>query len=100
MGEEYNNEDTQRQRPLVLFFATRGGYNRGNDLTHTLSLSLTLSLYTRAIQLLTKKCNNILPKFFALSHIYTYMTFGLFTHVSLPIGQDGSESGLRSSDSP
>ena len=23
---------------------------------------------------------------FALSHIYTYMTFGLFTHVSLPIG--------------
>ena len=27
MGEEYNHEDTQRQRPLVLFFATRGGYS-------------------------------------------------------------------------
>ena len=25
--------------------------------------------------------------FFALSHIYTYMTFGLFKHVSLPIDQ-------------
>ena len=27
MGEEYNYEDTQRQRPLVLFFATRDGYS-------------------------------------------------------------------------
>ena len=81
MGEEYNNEDIQRQRPLVLFFATRGGYSWGNDL----SLSLTLSLYTRTIQLLTTIISYTM--FFALSHIYTYMTFGLFTHVSLPIGR-------------
>ena len=58
MGEEYTNENTQRQRPLVLFFATRDGYIRGNDLSLSLSLSLTLSLslslYTRAIQLLYK----------------------------------------------
>ena len=103
MGEEYNSEDTQRQRPLVLFFATRGGYSRGNDLTlsHSPSLPHTLSLYTRAIQLLTKVFNNLLHYLmFALSHIYTYMTFGLFTHVSLPIGRDGSKPGLRSSGSP
>ena len=52
----------------------------------SLSLSLTLSLYTRAIQLLTTIISYIIM-FFALSHIYTYMTFGLFTHVSLPIGR-------------
>ena len=40
MGEEYNYEDTQRQQPLVLFFATRSGYSRGNNLTHTHSLSI------------------------------------------------------------
>ena len=45
MGEEYNNKDTQRQRPLVLFFATRGGYSWGNDLT--LSLSLYVSVHPR-----------------------------------------------------
>ena len=44
MGEEYNNENTQRQRPFVLFFATRGGYSRGNDLSLSLSLSLSLTL--------------------------------------------------------
>ena len=47
MGEEYNGEDTQSQRPLVLFFATRGGYSRGNDLT--LSLSLSHCLFTHAL---------------------------------------------------
>ena len=53
MGAEYNDENTQRQRYLVLFFATRDGYSRGNDLSLSLSLTLTLSLYTCAIQLLT-----------------------------------------------
>ena len=33
------------------------------------------------------------------SHIYTYMTFGLFTYLSFPIGRDGSEPDLRSSGS-
>ena len=54
--------------------------------TLSLSLSLTLSLYTRAIQLLTKSATTSLM-FFALSHIYTHMTFGLFTHLSFPIGR-------------
>ena len=81
MGEEYNNEDTQRQRPLVLRHTRRLQLRQR---PHT--LSLTLSLYTRAIQLLTKSATTSLM-FFALSHIYTHMTFGLFTHVSLPIGR-------------
>ena len=89
---------------LLPFFATRGGYSRGNDLSFSLSLSLslTLSLYTRAIQLLYKSATttfytlSVCPK----SYFYIYMTFGLFIHVSLPIGWDGSEPGLRSSGSP
>ena len=55
--EEYNNEDTQRQRPLILFFATLGGYRGGNDLTLSLSLMLcTHALYTN----FTKVFNNLL----------------------------------------
>ena len=45
-------------------------------------LSLSLTLYNFYLQ----KCSTT-TMFFALSHIYTYMTFGLFTHVSLPIGR-------------
>ena len=60
MGEKYNNEDTQRQRPLVLFFATRGGYSRGNDLTHTHSLSRYL--YSHALYNHFSKVFNNLTK--------------------------------------
>ena len=42
MGEEYNNENTQRQRPLVLFLATRGG-SYTVEATTSLSFSLYLS---------------------------------------------------------
>ena len=68
------------------------------SLSLSLTHSLTLSLYTHAIQQLYKSVQ--LYHFFALSYIYTYMTFRLFKHVSLPIGRDGSVPGLRSSGSP
>ena len=80
----------------------RGGYNRGNDLS--LSLSLTLSMYTVTHTLYNQHHNNRV----ALSHIYTHMTFGLFTHmaprsslehihISVPSNRSGrSPPGLRS----
>ena len=43
--EEYTVEETQRQRPLVLFLATRGG-GYTEEATTSLSLSLSLSLCT------------------------------------------------------
>ena len=88
---------TQRQRPLVLFFATRGGYNGGNYLTHT--LSFTLSLYTRAIQLTFTKYQqhneNVCPK----SYLYIYDFRVIYISV-LPNRSDGSEPGLLPSGSP
>ena len=48
IGEEYNVEETQRQRPLVLFFATRDGYNKEG------TTSLSLTLYTTDFT----TCNN------------------------------------------
>ena len=54
--------------------------------THTLSLSHAVSVHTRYTTYLQQK-QQLYIMFFALSHIYTYMTFGLFTHVSLPIGR-------------
>ena len=79
--------------------------HRGNDLlssssphaaatveattSHSLSLSHVVSVHTRYTQTY-KSVQQLLSTtnlFFALSHIYTYMTFGLFTHVSLPIGR-------------
>ena len=47
------------------------------------SLSLSLSQYTRAIQLLLTKVQQLTIMLFALCHIYTHMTFGLFTHMAL-----------------
>ena len=63
-------------------------------LSLSLSLSLTLYLCTRAIQLTLQMYQQHL-KVCALSHIYTYMTFGLFTHVS-PSNRSG-RIGTRSS---
>ena len=75
----------QGQRPLAPPpFATRGGYTR-RKLPLTLSLSLSLS---RSIQLtLQHVIITTTKKVCALSHIYTYMTFGLFTQMSTPIGR-------------
>ena len=57
MREKITAMEAQGQQPLAPpLFATRGGYNGGNYLF--LSLSLTLYLCTRAIQLILYKCNN------------------------------------------
>ena len=73
--------------------------HKGKDLLHPLSsphatvttrrqlpLSLPLSI-TRFVQLLFTKYQQPTTKMCALSHIYTYMTFGLFTQMSTPIGR-------------
>ena len=97
------------------------GKHRGNDLLHpffatrrlqwrqrSLSLSLSLYSYTHVVQLTMMFHTH---NYFALSHIYTHMTFGLFTHmapigslehnhVCVPSNRSGrSPPGLRSSGS-
>ena len=58
MREEYTVEETQRQRPLVLFFATRGG---GYTEEATTSLSLSRSL-TLSHALCTPNFTTVLPE--------------------------------------
>ena len=97
MRETITAMEAQGQRPLAPpLFATRGGYNGGNYLF--LSLSLTLYLYTRAIQLLYKSIQQHI-KVCALSHIYTYMTFGLFTYLSFLIGRTNRNRVIRTGPS-
>ena len=55
-----------------------GGYNRGNELF----LSLTLSLYTGSHYSHNTTIMFHTQTVFALSHIYTHMTFGLFTYMA------------------
>ena len=60
-----------------------GGYNRGNDLF--LSISLSLSLYTTTMYINIRNTSSLQHTHFyrvALSHIDTNMTFGLFTHIA------------------
>ena len=87
MREKITAMEAQGQRPLAPpLFATRDGYNGGNYLFLSLSLSHTLYLWTHTIQPLYKSVQQHL-KVCAVSHIYTYMTFGLFTYLSFPIGR-------------
>ena len=74
--EEITNDGSTRATTSCVssFFATRGGYNE--EATTSLSLS-----HTHSVQLTLYKNNNQLQKVCALSHIYTYMTFGIFTCV-------------------
>ena len=55
-----------------------GGYNRGNDLFLSLTLSNSTQLHS------VTNIHNFTTTYhsFALSHIYTHMTFGLFTHIA------------------
>ena len=89
MREDYNNGCTEATTSCTST-SPHGGYNRGNDLYVSLSLSLSLScchsLYSYALYTNLKSATTT-TFMFSLSHIYTYMTFGLFTHVSLPIGR-------------
>ena len=72
--------------------------HKGNDLLHPLSsphvavttrrqlpLSLSLTLCTTTLYQISTTSQPL--KVCALSHIYTYMTFGLFTQMSTPIGR-------------
>ena len=56
-----------------------GGYNRGNDLSISLSLyTVTLYINIRNTTSTTHSHNNKV----SLSHIYTNMTFGIFTNIA------------------
>ena len=106
MGEKITTVKAQGQRPLALLSSPHAAVTMEatTSLSLSLSPSLTLSLCTRAIQLLYKSVQQQ-QLFFALSHIYTYMTFGLFTHVSpsnrsSPIDRVRSVPDLQSSGSP
>ena len=80
-GEEITTMGLQGQRPLApTLFATRSGYNK----EATTSFSLSHTLYDYSSQ---KYQQQHIMKMCALSHIYTYMTFGLFTQMSTPIGR-------------
>ena len=92
------------------FFATRRLQWRQRPLSLSLSPSLCLYRVTLYTHTTTKVFNNLFV--FALSHIYTHMTFGLFTHMA-PRGSlghiyiwvpsnrsSGLPPGLRSSGSP
>ena len=102
------------------------GKHRGNDLLRpffttrrlqwrqrplSLSHSLSLCHYTQLRSIHIYAITPLQQKRFALSHIYTHMTFGLFTHmvprgslehihVCVPYNRSGgSPPGLRSSGS-
>ena len=78
MGEKITTVEAQGQRPLALLSSPHAAVTMEATTSLSLSLSLTLSLRTRYTTYFTRCINNLL-KMCALSHIYTYMTFGLFT---------------------
>ena len=87
--EEYNDEEnTQRQRPLVFFFTTRGGGYKMEAAT-SLSLSHTHALLHALYNYLYKYVTTT-HHICALSHIYTYMTFRHIYICVLPIGRNRS----------
>ena len=64
---------------MLTIFTIGGGYNRGNNLF----LSLSLSLYSYAHSLFWhQQETTTTTKKFALTHIYTNMTFRLFTNIA------------------
>ena len=73
MREDYNDGSTEATTSCTSILP-RGGYNGGND------LSLSHSLYT--VMLCTHNNATTTPNVFAPSHIYTHMTFRLFTHMA------------------
>ena len=98
MGEEYNNEDTQRQRPLALLLRhTRRLQLRQRPHTHTLSFSLSLShavsvhtRYTTTYNNMFNNHMNVCPK----SYLYIYDFRVIYIFV-LPNRSDRSEPGHR-----
>ena len=86
-------------------FSPSSPHNGYNEATTSFTLSLSLSLSRchcvhALYNYLQQKCNNNFT--FAQSHMYTHMTFGLFTHMA-PRGPQSVGliiTSLRSSDSP
>ena len=77
MREKVTMEETQRQRPLAPLLR-----NTTVTMGATTSFSLSLSIHSfRSVHIQLQKCSTT-TNCFALSHIYTHMTFGLFTHVA------------------
>ena len=94
MRKEYNVEETQRQRPLVLFLCHMRRLQRGGNY---LSLSLSHALYNYLYT--TTTFITISRKVCALSHIYTYMTSQHIYICVLLNRSDRSEPVLVSADS-
>ena len=100
MREDYNNGCTEATTSCTST-SPRGGYNGGNDLSVSLSLSLSHchSLYSYALYTNLQKCNNNNLYVFPKSYLYIYDFRVIYTCV--PSNRsDGSEPGLGSSGSP
>ena len=113
MREEYNDGESTEATTSCTPSSPHGGYN---EATTSSSLSLshththTHSRYT--VTHYTTNTTTINTLVFDLSHIYTHMTFGLFTHMAprgsqehiyicVPSNRSGGlPPGLRSSGSP
>ena len=106
MREERNNGKAQRHRPLAPLLRHTAVTM---EATTSFTLSLTHTLYAVTLYTHNTTSNNINYKF-SLSHIYTNMTFGLFTHLApglfrtyshecpfRPVGED--TPGLQTSGS-
>ena len=76
---QYTIDEHRGNDLLFTVFATGGGYNTD---TNSSSLSLSLSLYTVALSSLAPTRMTTTFSKFALSHIYTNMTFRLFTNIA------------------
>ena len=77
MREKYHNGEYTEATTSFTPCSPHGGYSGVNDLFLFLSLYTQFSHYTHTT---TKVVNNNTT--FALSHIYTDMTFVLFTHMA------------------
>ena len=80
LWEEYNNGENTEATTSCTPSSPHGGYSGGSDLSLSLTLTLSLSLYTVALYTHTTTFNNsksvqLHMTVFALSHIYTHMTF-------------------------
>ena len=92
----------------LTIFATGGG-NTQRQRPLRLSLSLSLSRLLSSLSLSGKQKMSNNTKLFALSHIYTHMTFGLFTniasralgkHIHKYVPASGSRSGYLHHPAP
>ena len=77
LWEDYK-DGAQRQRSLAPLLRQRAVTT---EATTSFSLSLSHSLYTVTHTMNIRNSTTTIYNKFALSHIYTHMTFGLFTNI-------------------